>query len=225
MNTILVKAYAGLAILIVILGVLVFVPAGTMSYWQGWVYLALFFLCCLIITLYLMRSDMDLLQRRLTAGPGGETQRSQKIIQFIAQFAFISIYVLSGLDRRFGWSEVPSWSSITADAGCVAGFYIVFLTFRENSFTSATINVGEGQKVIGTGPYAIIRHPMYSGALLLLFCTPIALGSWWALLSFIPMCAIIVARLLYEEQFLKTNLEGYTAYCSRVRSRLLPGVF
>ena len=173
---------------------------------------------------YLVKTDMELLKRRLTAGPGGEKEKNQKIIQSIAQVAFMAIYVVSGLDRRFGWSALPEYIAIAGDAVVIVGFYIVFKTFQENTFTAANIQVDEAQTVITSGPYSVVRHPMYSGASLLLLGTPIALNSYWALLAFIPMCAVIIARLLDEERFLKKNLAGYDSYCLKVKWRLFPGL-
>ena len=225
MNKVISKAFIGLSFLMIFLGAVLFISAGTLHYREGWVYIAVFFLCCAGITGYLVKRDMELLKRRLNAGPGGEKEKSQKIIQSIAQVAFIAIYVVSGLDRRFGWSSLPAYIVIAGDAGVIIGFYLVFKTFQENTFTAANIQVDEEQAVISTGPYSIVRHPMYSGALLLLLSTPIALNSCWALLAFIPMCAVIVARLLDEERFLKKNLAGYASYCLKVKWRLIPGLF
>jgi protein-S-isoprenylcysteine O-methyltransferase Ste14 len=225
MNKTISKAFTGLLFLIIFLGAVLFISAGTLHYREGWVYISVFFLCCAAITGYLVKADMELLKRRLNAGPGGEKEKSQQIIQSIAQFVFIAIYIVSGLDRRFGWSALPEYIFIAGDAGVIVGFYIVFKTFAANTFTAANIQVDEAQTVITTGPYAIVRHPMYSGALLLLLSTPIALNSLWALLTILPMYAVITARLLDEERFLTKNLAGYTAYCIKVKWRLLPGVF
>ena len=225
MNKVISKAWIGLLFLVILLGAVLFISAGTLHYWEGWVYISVFFLCCAVITVYLVKTDMELLKRRLNAGPGGEKEKSQKTIQSMAQLAFISIYVISGLDRRFGWSALPEYIVIAGDIGVIAGFYIVFKTFQENTFTAANIQVDEAQTVITTGPYAMVRHPMYSGALLLLLSSPIALNSCWALPAFIPMCAVIVARLLDEERFLKKNLVGYSSYCLKVDWRLFPGLF
>jgi protein-S-isoprenylcysteine O-methyltransferase Ste14 len=225
MNKFISKAFIGLSFLMIFLGAVLFISAGSLHYWEGWVYISVFFVCCTAITGYLIKTDMELLKRRLTAGPRGEKQKSQKIIQSIAQLAFVSIYVVSGLDRRFRWSALPEYIVIAGDAGVIIGFYIVFKTFQENTFTAANIQVDEAQTVVATGPYSMVRHPMYSGALLLLLSTPIALDSCWALLTFIPMCAIIIARLLHEERFLKKNLAGYASYCLKVKWRLFPGLF
>ncbi|WP_118975753.1 methyltransferase family protein [Taibaiella koreensis] len=225
MNKTILKAFVGLLFLIVVMGIVLFSAVGTLHYRAGWVYLSVFFLCCAAITGYLVKKDMELLKRRLSAGPAGEKEKSQKIIQSIAQLAFIAIYVVAGLDRRCSWSLLPKYLYIIGDAVVLVGFYIVFKTFAVNTFTAANIQVAKAQTVITTGPYAIVRHPMYSGALLLLLGTPVALNSWWALLSVLPMFVVIIARLMDEERFLKKNLSGYTDYCLKVKWRLLPGVF
>jgi len=225
MNNLSKKAFGGLISLVAILGVALFFSAGTLNYWQAWVYIAIFFISAGTITLYLLTKDIALLQRRLTAGPGGEKEKTQKVIQSIAQLAFIAFYVVSGFDHRYGWSNVPKSAVVAGDILVAFGFYIVFMVFKENTFTSATIEVDDEQKVISTGPYGIVRHPMYSGALIMLIGTPITLGSWWALIAFIFITVVIVWRLLDEEKFLSANLNGYTEYCSKVRSRLIPGIF
>jgi protein-S-isoprenylcysteine O-methyltransferase Ste14 len=225
MNNLGKKAFGGLILLVVVLGLILFPSAGTLNYWQAWAYIVIFLMSAGAITLYLMKKDTALLERRLTAGPTGEKEKTQKIIQSIAQLAFIAFYLLSGFDHRYAWSNVPRSVVIAGDILVACGFYIVFMVFKENSFTSATIEVGDKQTVISTGPYRIVRHPMYSGALIMMIGTPIALGSWWALMAFILIAAIIVWRLLDEEKFLSANLHGYTEYCSKVRSRLIPGIF
>jgi protein-S-isoprenylcysteine O-methyltransferase Ste14 len=219
------KAFGGLFFLVAILGLTLFLPAWTIRYWQAWVYLAIFFISAGGITFYLMRKDTALLQRRINAGPSGEKEKTQKVIQSIAQFAFLAIFLVSAFDHRFQWSRVPQGAIIAGDVLVAAGFFIVFLVFKENTYTSATIEVDADQKVISTGPYALVRHPMYSGALLMLIGTPVALDSWWGLPALIPIAAVIVWRLLDEEKFLSKNLPGYTEYCKTVRSRLIPGIF
>jgi len=219
------KAWEGLIFFIVALAVLLFLPAGTLYYWQAWVYLILFSLSVIAITFYLMKKDPALLARRVNAGAAAEKEKSQKIIQFIAQFAFIAIFLIPAFDHRFVWSNVPAFITIIADIFVVFGFFIVFLVFKENSFTSAIIEVDKKQKVITTGPYSVIRHPMYSGALLMLAATSPALGSWWGLLAFILLTFVIVWRLLDEERYLSKNLSGYSEYCKKVRWRLFPLIF
>ena len=207
------------------MGAAIFVSAGTLSYWHGWLYLLAFFGSAAAITLYLWRADPALLERRVNAGPAAEQDLSQQIIQSVAAVAFIGVLVVPALDHRFGWSSVPAVLSVAADLAVVGGFWIVFLVFKENTFTAATIEVAGEQTVVSTGPYAVVRHPMYAGALLLLLATPIALGSWWGLLAFLPMLAAIVWRLRDEERFLTEHLSGYAEYCRRVRFRLAPRIW
>jgi protein-S-isoprenylcysteine O-methyltransferase Ste14 len=169
-----------------------------------------------------MKNDPKLLERRVSAGVVAEKEKSQKIIQAFAAVAFIALFVVSSLDHRFGWSTVPPYLVALGDILIVVGFYLVFLVFKENSFASGTIEVGSGQCVIATGPYALVRHPMYVGALVMLVGVPLALGSLWGLVALIPMTVVLVARLLDEEKFLARNLAGYCEYQSKVRYHLLP---
>lgn len=219
------RAWLGLAFLLVVMGLVLFVPAGTVRFWQAWVYLGLFGASVAAITMYLVRHDRALLERRTSAGPRAEKENTQKIIQSFAQIAFLAVFLVPALDRRFLWSNLPLYAELTGDALVVLGLYTVFRVFRENSYTSATIQVGREQRVISSGPYALVRHPMYSGALIMLVGTPIALGSWWGLLALIPIAAAIVWRLFDEEKFLAEHLAGYADYCTRVRWRLLPRIF
>ena len=195
--------------------VLVFLPAGTLDYWQAWIFLGAFFAPVLVITIYLMKNDPGLLERRMTAGPLDEKETSQKVIQFLATIAFIAVMLVPALDHRFAWSAVPPYVVAVGDILVVLGFYFVFLVFKENTFTSALIELSTNQKVITTGPYALIRHPMYMGALIMLVGVPLALGSWWGLLTVVPMTLVIVWRLLGEEKFLVKNLAGYSEYQTR----------
>src|SRR5262249_16999379 len=178
-----------------------------------------------LITLYLMKKDPALLKRRLRLGPIAEKERTQKIIVFFVSIAFIGLLVVPALDCRFKWSRVPLSLVIAGDLLTILGFSIVFLTFKENTFAFATIEVAKDQTVISTGPYAIVRHPMYAGSMLYFFGMPIALGSYWGLLVLVPMLPVLLWRLLDEEKFLANNLSGYKEYLSRVRWRLLPHVF
>jgi protein-S-isoprenylcysteine O-methyltransferase Ste14 len=225
MNSLNLRAFGGLLNLTICLWLSIFIPAWTLKYWQGWVFLAVFMGSSLAITLYLMKADPELLKRRVKAGATAEKEAAQKIIQGIAGLAFIATIVLPAFDHRFGWSKVPLAMSVAGDGSVVAGFFIVFRVFKENSFTSGTIEVGEGQSVVSTGPYAVIRHPMYSGALVLLAGAPIALGSWWGLLMILPMLVVLICRLKDEEKFLVKNLPGYTEYRNRVRFRLVPTIW
>ena len=216
------KALGGLLRFLSILAVLLFLPVWTFRYWQAWIFLFVFSACALATSLYVMKNDPKLLERRMRAGPGAEKERSQQIIQSVATAAFISLLLFPPLDHRFGWSAVP-WSMVVAGDVLVAvGFLIIFFVFRENGFASGVIEVNEGQKVVATGPYALVRHPMYAGALVMLIGVPLALGSGWGPLMVIPIGVVIVWRLLDEERFLAENLAGYSDYRNKVRHRLLP---
>lgn len=219
------RALAGLLNLQVVLALALFLPFGSLHYLRAWAFLAVFFSCTLAITLYLMRADPKLLERRTKAGPVAEARGVQKVIQAIAGLSFIGVFVLSAFDRRFGWSRVPAWGSVCGDVLVACGLVIVFFVFRENSFTSAVIEVGAGQKVVSTGPYAWVRHPMYLGASVMLLGVPVALGSWWGLLGLVPLLAAIVVRLFDEERFLTASLPGYAAYQRQVKRRLVPFVW
>jgi protein-S-isoprenylcysteine O-methyltransferase Ste14 len=216
------QAWEGLAQLLLALLLFLFLPAGSLGYWQGWLYIALFGVSVSAITWWLQRNDPELLRRRLVAGPSAEKDPRQKLIQAIASVAFIGIFIVAGLDHRFRWSTVPTGLVLLGDFLVVLGLWLVFLTFRENSFTSAAIEISAGQAVVSTGPYAVVRHPMYAGALVMLLGTPLALGSWWALGPFLILLLTIIWRLLDEEQFLARDLPGYDAYRAKVRHRLLP---
>jgi protein-S-isoprenylcysteine O-methyltransferase Ste14 len=204
---------------------LIFAPAGTFDYWQGWVYLALFIACCALITAGLLKHDPALVARRIEVGPRAEREPAQRRIQWLASLCLLALYILSALDYGRGWSFVPVGVVLLGDLMTVLGFAVMYRVFRENTFAAATVTVETGQRVITTGPYARVRHPMYAGALLLFLGTPLALGSWWGLAVYIPSLAVLVARLRDEEQFLMRNLAGYADYRRRVRFRLLPGVW
>jgi protein-S-isoprenylcysteine O-methyltransferase Ste14 len=225
MNNLLFKSMLGLIFLLAVLSLLLTVSAGSIKFWQAWAYLGVFFICTFFITAYLYKYDKKLLSGRIKAGPVSETQKSQKIIQSFASLFFIALFIFSGLDHRFHWSAVPAMISLIADGLVALGFYFVFLVFRENSFANAIIKVADGQKVVQTGPYSIVRHPMYAGAFVLLVFTPLALGSWVALPCVLPMMAVIGLRAKEEEKFLSEKLPGYSDYCKKVRYRFVPSVW
>jgi protein-S-isoprenylcysteine O-methyltransferase Ste14 len=219
------KTLAGFISLIVIMGILIFISAGSLNYPEGWIYLFILTLSSLLITIYLWVKNPKLLERRVKAGPAAEKEKSQKLIQFFAQFSFIAFIVFPSLDHHYKWSYAPLFIIIAGDVLVALGFYIVFLVFKENTYAASIIEVRDNQKVITTGLYAYIRHPMYMGGLVMLAGTPLALGSWWGLLMLVPITFVFIIRLLYEEKFLLNNLNGYKEYCQKVRYRLIPFVW
>ncbi len=219
------RAFEGLAQFLATLAALLFLPAWSLRYWQGWLFWFEFSLLVTLITLYFLWKDPGLIERRLKAGPLAEKQKKQKIIQWFANFLFVALIVFPGIDHHFGWSHVALATVVVGSTLVALGFGIIFLVFRENSYTSGTIEVGEEQRVVSSGPYRLVRHPMYSGAILLLIGTPLALGSSWGLLICVPMIAVIVWRLTDEEKYLSKNLRGYAEYCATTRNRLVPGIY
>ena len=219
------RAWLALAVLAVVMALLLFVPAGTVRYWQAWVYLSIFFGAAALTTMFLMRKDPALLERRMSGGPTAEKQPTQKFIMLCTSLGFIALLVVPALDYRFAWSTVPLSGVLVGDALVAVGFYLIFLVYKENTFTSATIEVAPDQKVISTGPYAIVRHPMYASALLYLVGTPLALGSYWGFAPLVGMLPFLIWRLFDEERFLALNLPGYTDYQKKVRHRLVPRIW
>jgi protein-S-isoprenylcysteine O-methyltransferase Ste14 len=225
MNKVNLKAFGGLFFLLVIMAAILFFSAETFRYWQAWLFLSVFGISTLAITLYLMKNDPGLLERRTKAGPVSEKELGQKIIQSLSSLAFILIIVFPAFDHRFGWSPIPTFVSILGDLLVALGLYFVFLVFKVNSFTSATIEVGKEQRVVTTGPYSLVRHPMYAGAFIFLIGIPLALGSLWGLLTIPFLMITIIVRLLDEEKFLSKNLKGYKEYMNKAKYRLVPFIW
>jgi len=219
------KALGGGLFILVAMGALIFLPARTLDYWQAWTFLTVFGVSELLITVYLIIKDPKLLERRLHGGPTAEKEASQKIIMSIVSIGFIAILVVSTLDHRFHWSSVPVPIEIAGDFLVTLGFLIIFIVFKENTFASATIKLVPGQKVISTGPYAVVRHPMYSGSLIYLMGIPIALGSWWGVSVLTMMMPVLIWRLFDEEKLLEKNLPGYSEYMDKVKHRLVPFIW
>jgi protein-S-isoprenylcysteine O-methyltransferase Ste14 len=225
MNRLNIKALAGLLILLAVMAALLFIPAGTFDYWQAWTFLVVYFIPSFAVTFYLMKKDPKLLARRMSGGPTAEKETAQKIIMSIVSVAFIGLFVLSALDHRFAWSQMSPTAALAGDGLVLLGYLLIFFVFRKNSFSSATVELAPDQKVISTGPYALVRHPMYAGGLVMFVGIPIALGSWWGLLVVAAMVPALIWRLLDEERFLAKNLRGYAEYQEKVRQRLIPGVW
>ena len=203
-----------------VMALLFFLPAGTFSYWQAWVYIAILFIPMLFVLNWLLKNNPKLLERRMRMREKETTQK--KIIKFSSVF-FILAYLVPGFDFRWGWSHVPFALVIICDLLILLGYLLVFLVFKENSYTSRIIEVEQGQKVISSGPYAYVRHPMYSGAILMYLFSPLALGSWWAFIPGLMIIPTLVFRILNEESLLEHDLPGYTEYKQKVKYRLLPG--
>jgi protein-S-isoprenylcysteine O-methyltransferase Ste14 len=209
----------------VALGIMLFLPAWTLAYWQAWVFIVVFMVCVNAIGLYLSVKDPALLERRKKVGPAEEQGTAQKIIMSLAIFTDVSVLIFSALDHRIGWSSVPPAVCLLGDALVAVGLMINLIVFRENSFGGSTVETFDGQKVISTGPYSVIRHPMYAGVLVMVAGVPLALGSWWGLAVLAVTIPALAWRILDEEQLLKRDLPGYAEYLQQVRYRLLPGLW
>ena len=204
---------------------LVFLTAGTWDYWQGWLFLAVFAASTTAFTTYLAIYDKPLLERRLKAGPWHEQERSQQVIVSLVFVAFFAFVILPILDFRHGLSRVPAWVSLVGNAIILLSFVAIFRVIRVNSWAASNVRVEADQRVIETGPYAFVRHPMYAAAIWLFVGIPLALGSWWSVGLLVPFIPVLVWRLLNEEKILARDLPGYTDYMRRVRYRLVPHVW
>lgn len=210
---------------ILALSAMIFIPAGTLDYWQGWVYMGTAIIASGLYTLYVAIYDPALMQRRMQAGPQHEKEPAQKIIIFFVFVAFIALIVLPPLDYRFSWSPVPEYVSVIADLLVALSFYFFYLVAKVNTYAAANVRVEEGQKVIDTGVYSLVRHPMYFGALFLIIGTPLALGSWWTLCLIPVFLFVLYFRIASEEKVLVRDLPGYTEYQKKVKYRLVPFVW
>ena len=225
MSSLNVRAFRSSLLGTITLAALLFIPAGTLHYWQAWMFLAVFVGATSAITVYLALKDPALLERRMKAGPAAEAEPAQKIIMFFAMTGFIAMIVLPAFDHRFGWSPVPLWATILGEALIASGFIFIFFVLRANTYSASTIQIAEGHKVISSGPYAVVRHPMYAGALGMLAGVPLALGSWWGLWVLALFLPALIWRLLDEERFLIRNLPGYAEYRKQVKHRLVPFIW
>ncbi len=211
----------------VVAGAMLFLPAGTWKYWQGWIFLGLLMIPMVAASIYFSERDPQLVERRLQAK---EQIGEQKLIMKFAKLIFIIAFLLPGFDFRFGWSRrtfgaVPVWLMICSGAIALAGYLMTYWVMDTNSYASRIIQVEKDQRVISIGPYRIVRHPMYLGGVISILFTPLALGSYWAVPAFALIIPVIVLRLLNEEKILRRELAGYSEYCQRTRSRLIPLVW
>jgi len=207
---------------IVVLGLMFFLPAGTIRYWEAWVYCGILFIPMFFVFIYLLKNNPELLERRMRTQ---ERETPQRLFVKLSILIFFLAFIIPGLDYRFNWSSVPLAVVIIADVIVLVGYFLFFLVLRENAYASRIVEVEKGQKVISTGPYAVIRHPMYVAVLLMYFFSPIALGSFWAVIAFIPLPVLIIFRIFNEEKVLAKELPGYKDYMQKVKYRLIPFVW
>lgn len=216
------KIYSRLAIFPVAISVLLFIPAGSFLYWQAWIYFGVIFFPMLFVLRYLLKRDPELLERRLRSK---EKVKEQKTIVKLFSLLFLIGFVIPGLDYRFGWSHVSVPIVILANVLVFTGYLIFFSVMKANTYASRIIEVEKEQTVISSGPYAIVRHPMYTGWLLMIIATPVALGSYWSLLVFMLFTIPLVQRIVNEEKVLLKELPGYEEYCRKIEYRLIPYIF
>jgi protein-S-isoprenylcysteine O-methyltransferase Ste14 len=207
---------------ILIIGAILFWPTGTWNYWQAWAWLAALFVPMLISLVYLVKKDPALLERRTRTN---ETRPEQKWIIGISVIYFLIIFILPGFDKRYGWSSIPVWLVILADLVVIAGYILYILVLKTNSFASRVIEVEQGQQVISSGPYTLVRHPMYLAMILMMTATPLALGSYWAFIPSLGLIPLLAARARNEEELLLKELKGYREYTGKTHHRLFPWIW
>ncbi len=199
-----------------------FLPAGTLRYWQAWVWMAVLMTPMLGVLVYLVRNDPALLERRMRTR---EKEKEQSLLIKFSYLWFLLTFVIPGLDYRFGWSHVPLAVVVAADALVFLGYYLFILVMKENTYASRVVEVEQGQKVISTGPYALVRHPLYLAVVVMYAFTPLALGSYWALIPDLLIVPVLFGRIRNEEQVLTRELRGYAEYVQKTRFRLFPGLW
>ena len=210
------------SVLFITIGVMFFLPAGTVKYWQGWVYMIVIAIPMIFFGVYMFKHDPKLLERRMRIK---EKREKQKLIVKLGVLPFLLAFIVPGFDRRFGWSEVSLPVTILGLALVLLGYLMTLYVFKTNSFASRVVEVEQEQKVITTGPYALVRHPMYFSVIIFYLFTPLALGSYWAVVPALSIIPVLVARIEDEEKELLDNLEGYREYAQKVKHRLIPGVW
>lgn len=218
-------ALASAVVGILCLGLALFVPAGTLHYWQGWGFITVFTACSVLSGAYLAVRQPDALARRVKAGPTAETRPAQRIIISLMLVAVVATLVVGALDWRFGWSTVPVWLVVVGDVMVAVGLLGAQLVVVQNNWAGASITVEAGQPLVSTGLYGVVRHPMYSATLVMMAGTPLALGSLWGLTVVVLTVPLLAARILDEEKALRADLTGYADYTQRVRFRLIPALW
>ncbi len=207
---------------LLLVGLLIFLPAGTFAYAYGWLFICLLFVPMLIAGFVMFFKSPDFLNKRLDAK---EKQGTQKGVIAFSGLMFIAGFVVAGLDFRFGWSVMPTWVTVAASVLFLLAYVLYAEVMRENAYLSRTVKVEEGQTVVDTGLYGIVRHPMYAVSILLFLMIPLVLGSWYALIIFAFYPAIIIVRLKAEEKLLTRELPGYAAYKQKVKYRIIPFIY
>jgi protein-S-isoprenylcysteine O-methyltransferase Ste14 len=207
---------------LVVFGLILFFPAGTFDYWQAWVFLVVVVLSAWIPTIYLQRKNPVVLERRMRGGPTAETRTAQKVVIGGLYLSLAAMVVVSVLDHRFGWSPVPTAICLVGDVLVAVGLGVVVLVIIQNSYAAATVQVEAGQKVVSTGLYGLVRHPMYTGNVIMMVGIPLALGSYWGLVFVMPGLIVLASRIRDEEKLLQEELDGYREYTQKVRYRLMP---
>lgn len=210
---------------LVTFALLLFLPAGTLHYWQGWVFIAVFTAVTAGPTIYLAQTNPAALQRRIHAGPRAETRPAQKVIITVSALGMFATLAFSAFDHRMGWSRTPVWVSVIGDVLVAAGLVIAMLVILQNSYAASTVQVEAGQEVVATGVYKYVRHPMYVGNVIMMVGAPLALGSYWGLVFILPGVLALVFRIRDEEKMLNQDLAGYSEYAQQVRYRLMPYVW
>jgi hypothetical protein len=210
---------------LVLIGVLMFVPAGTVDYWQAWVFLAVVALSTVIPSMYVQRTNPAAMQRRMRGGPAAEARAAQKLVMAGLYGSLVAMVVVSALDHRFGWSRVPAAVCLLGDMVAAVGLGMVMLVIVQNSYASSTVQVESGQTVVSSGLYGLVRHPMYTANVIMMVGIPLALGSYWGLVFVIPGLLTLAWRIRDEETLLRGELDGYREYTRKVRYRLVPGVW
>ncbi|MBO4362349.1 MAG: isoprenylcysteine carboxylmethyltransferase family protein [Paludibacteraceae bacterium] len=216
------QALTKFALGLLLIGLLLFLPAGTFDFWQAWLFIGILFVPMFIAGIVLMIRQPDLLRKRLDAK---EQQQEQKWVVALSGLMFIAVFVVAGLSRRFGWYMLPDWAVYAATAVFLAAYILYAEVMRENVWLSRTIEVQKDQQVVSTGLYGIVRHPMYAATLLLFLSMPLVLASPWSLVIMLLYIPIIALRIRNEEQVLERELKGYKEYKQRVRYRVVPFIW
>jgi len=210
---------------LVVFGLMLFLPAGTFNYWQAWVFLVVVAFSAWIPIIYLLRTNPVALQRRMRGGPTAETRMAQKVVIAVLYLSLAAMVVVSVLDHRLGWSPVPMAICLAGDVLVAVGLGVVALVIIQNSYAAATVRVQEGQKVVSSGLYGLVRHPMYTGNVIMMVGIPLALGSYWGLVFVLPGLLVLASRIRDEEKLLQKELDGYHEYTQKVRYRLVPSMW